>query len=249
MPSVVARRKPTSPVEQWLAGRGWKSFPFQREVWQAVAEQRSGMLHATTGSGKTYAVWLGILANLLERHPPEPHAQPNGKKTAAESLRVIWLTPMRALASDTKRALTEPLAALAPGWTIGLRTGDTSSGERARQDRRFPTVLVTTPESLTLMLTRNDPRADLQSVEYVVVDEWHELIGSKRGVQAQLALARLRRFNPGLVTWGLSATLGNLEQAMEVLCGSNAQPACALVRGRIDKKLVIDTLLPPDPGK
>jgi ATP-dependent Lhr-like helicase len=227
-------------VEQWLAGRGWKSFPFQREVWQAMAQGRSGMLHATTGSGKTYAVWLGMLAQLLRRHPPERQAEP---------LRVIWLTPMRALASDTTRALTEPLAALAPSWTIGQRTGDTSSAERARQDRRFPTVLVTTPESLTLMLTRNDPRAELQGVEYVVVDEWHELIGSKRGVQAQLALARLRRFNPQLVTWGLSATLGNLEQAMAVLCGPDAEPEPQLVRGRIDKKLVIDTLIPPDPGK
>lgn len=230
------------PVDQWLAGRGWQSFPFQREVWQAIAEGRSGMLHATTGSGKTYAVWLGMLAALLLRHPP-------GSKAAAEPLRMIWLTPMRALASDTTRALTQPLAALAPSWSIGQRTGDTSSAERARQDRRFPTVLVTTPESLTLMLTRNNAREELQSVEYVVVDEWHELIGSKRGVQTQLALARLRLFNPQLVTWGLSATLGNLEQAMAVLCGSTAGPAPQLVRGRVDKKLVIDTLIPPDPGK
>ena len=240
-----------SPVDQWLAGRGWKSFPFQREVWQAIAEGRSGMLHATTGSGKTYAVWLGMLAALLLRHPPakKAAAEPRARQAAAEPLRVLWLTPMRALASDTTRALTQPLAALAPSWTIGQRTGDTSSAERARQDRRFPTVLVTTPESLTLMLTRNDPRAELQSVEYVVVDEWHELIGSKRGVQTQLALARLRRFNPQLVTWGLSATLGNLEQAMDVLCGTTPGPAPKLVRGRVDKKLVIDTLIPPDPGK
>ena len=253
-------------MEQWLAGRGWTSFPFQREVWQAIADGRSGMLHATTGSGKTYAVWLGILAALLWRHPA---AEPQPKKATAEPLRVLWLTPMRALASDTTRALTEPLTALAPGWSIGQRTGDTPAGERARQDRRFPTVLVTTPESLTLMLTRDNPREELQGVGYVVVDEWHELIGSKRGVQAQLAIARLWRFNPQLVVWGLSATLGNLQQAMEVLCypglrgagltGPGVEPgltalrvemtAPALVRGRIDKKLVIDTLIPPDPGK
>src|SRR5205085_8820651 len=135
---------------------------------------------------------------------------------AAEPLRAIWLTPMRALASDTTKAITQPLRDLAPNWTIGLRTGDTASTERAKQDRRMPTVLVTTPESLTLMLTRENAREVLAQVEYGVIDEWHELIGSKRGVQAQLALARLRRFNPGLVTWGLSATLGNLEQAMQV---------------------------------
>jgi ATP-dependent Lhr-like helicase len=224
----------------WLAGRGWEAFTFQLEVWQAVAEGRSGMLHATTGSGKTYAVWLGMLDALLQRHPPGRSAEP---------LRVLWLTPMRALASDTAKALAAPLRDLAPNWTIGLRTGDTPSAERARQDRRMPTVLVTTPESLTLMLTREHARGELASVGYVVVDEWHELIGSKRGVQAQLALARLRGFHPGLVTWGLSATLGNLEQAMQVLCGPEPHPPPRLVRGRIDKTLVIDTLIPPDPGK
>ena len=236
----AARDSQDRPGARWLRERGWQPFAFQREVWQAVAEGRSGMLHATTGSGKTYAVWLGMLDALLARHPP-------GR--AAEPLRAIWLTPMRALASDTAKALAEPLRALAPTWSIGLRTGDTPSAERARQDRRMPTVLVTTPESLTLMLTREHGRQELAGVEFVVVDEWHELIGSKRGVQAQLALARLRNFHPGLVTWGLSATLGNLEQALQVLCGPDDQPAPRLVRGKIDKTLVIDTLIPPDPGK
>ncbi len=235
---------PERPVQQWMAQRGWQPFEFQREVWQAIAQGRSGMLHATTGSGKTYAVWLGMLDELLRRHPPSRGAEP---------LRAIWLTPMRALASDTTRALAEPVRALAPEWTIGQRTGDTPSAERARQDRRFPTVLVTTPESLTLMLTRANVREELQGVEYVIVDEWHELIGSKRGVQAQLAIARLWKFNPRLAAWGLSATLGNLQEAMEVLCYPGLlapdAPAPKLVRGRIDKTLIIDTLLPVDPGK
>jgi ATP-dependent Lhr-like helicase len=222
-------------VQDWLAARAWQAFDFQRQVWEAVAQGRSGLLHATTGSGKTYAVWLGMLQSLLDRHPP-------GRD--AERLRVIWLTPMRALAADTAKALAEPLRALAPNWTLGMRTGDTPSAERARQDRRFPTVLITTPESLSLMLTREHAREELAGVEFAVVDEWHELIGSKRGVQTQLALARLRRWNPALASWGLSATLGNLQQAMQVLCGDGV-----LVQGRIDKDLVIDTLIPPDPGK
>jgi ATP-dependent helicase Lhr and Lhr-like helicase len=242
-PSGLAATASLDAVQQWLAERGWTPFDFQREVWQAIDHGRGGMLHATTGSGKTYAVWLGMLARLLRRHGAHRGAQP---------LRAIWLTPMRALASDTTKALTQPLRELAPDWTIGQRTGDTPSAERARQDRRFPTVLVTTPESLTLMLTREHAREELQGVEHVVVDEWHELIGSKRGVQAQLALARLWRFNPQLVVWGLSATLGNLQEAMEVLCHPGllaAKTRPALVRGKIDKNLVIDTLIPPDPGK
>ena len=229
-----------SAVMQWLAARGWQAFDFQREVWAAVAAGRSGLLHATTGSGKTYAVWLGVLAVLLQRHPPGRQPQP---------LRVLWITPMRALASDTTRALAEPLQALSANWTIGQRTGDTSSSERARQDRRLPTALVTTPESLSLLLSREQSRNELQDVAYVVCDEWHELIGTKRGVQVQLALARLRRFNPALVTWGLSATLGNSEHAMAVLCGLQPARPPLLVRGRMDKPLVIDTLIPPDPGR
>jgi ATP-dependent Lhr-like helicase len=230
-------------VDRWLAARGWQPFDFQREAWAAIAQGRSGMLHATTGSGKTYAVWLGMLQALLERHPPAKSAQP---------LRVIWLTPMRALASDTAKALAEPMRDLAPNWTLGMRTGDTPAAERARQDRRFPTVLVTTPESLSLMLTREDSREELASVEFVVVDEWHELVANKRGVQAQLAIARLWRFNTKLVAWGLSATLGNLEEAMDILClpgRAQGAPAPQLVRGKIDKDLVIDTLIPHEPGR
>ncbi|HKX42541.1 MAG TPA: ligase-associated DNA damage response DEXH box helicase, partial [Burkholderiaceae bacterium] len=170
------------------------------------------------------------------------------------------LTPMRALATDSLRAITPPAQALLPRWSISLRTGDTPPAERARQDRRFPTALVTTPESLSLMLTREDARAELANVHTVIVDEWHELMGNKRGVQVQLALARLRGWNPELLTWGLSATLGNLEEAMQVLLANGGtapggahlaprRPAGVLVRGRIDKSLVIDTLLPEHPGR
>lgn len=216
-------------ADAWFADGGMTPFPFQREVWAAMAGGRSGLLHATTGSGKTYAVWMGALA----------------RARAGPGLQVLWITPMRALAADTTRALERPLPTLSPTWRVGQRTGDTPSSERARQERRWPPALVTTPESLSLMLTRDHARDELAGVHTVVVDEWHELIGSKRGVQVQLALARLRRWNPGLVAWGLSATLGNLDESMATLCG----PGGTLVRGRIDKTLVVDTLLPAEPGR
>jgi ATP-dependent Lhr-like helicase len=217
-------------AKAWFTARGWHAFDFQQEVWSSMARGRSGLLHATTGSGKTYAVWMGALARAV----PGP------------GLQALWLTPMRALAADTARALQQPLEALAPGWTVGLRTGDTPSAERARQDRRWPAALVTTPESLSLMLTREQARNELGGVQTVVVDEWHELIGSKRGVQVQLALARLRRWNPQLVVWGLSATLGNLAEAMHTLVGDEQG---LLVQGRVEKALLIDTLLPHEPGR
>jgi ATP-dependent Lhr-like helicase len=218
-------------AEDWFAGRGFTPFPFQREVWAAIARGESGLLHATTGSGKTYAAWLGALA-LVQPRP---------------GLQILWLTPMRALAADTTRALALPLPALAPFARVAARTGDTPSTERARQERSPPTALVTTPESLTLMLTRASAASDLGGVRVVVVDEWHELIGNKRGVQVQLALARLKRWNPALAVWGLSATLGNLDEALHTLLG--ARTPGQLVRGRVDKTLVVDTLLPADPGR
>src|ERR1700753_2329284 len=142
-----------------------------------------------------------------------------------DQLRVLWVTPMRALAADTERSLREAFdgfaegALGAPTWRIAARTGDTSSSERASLTKRPPRLLVTTPESLTLMLAQDRARETFASLSFVVVDEWHELLGNKRGVQTQLALARLRHFSPGLATWGLSATLGNLEEARRVLLG------------------------------
>ena len=249
-----------SAADAWFARRGWTPFDFQREVWAAMAEGRGGLLHATTGAGKTYAVALGALARAAALGGPAVAALAGkttgmtlGKTTGktAPAAGVLWITPMRALAADTQRALAAPLADLAPAWTIGLRTGDTTSGERAKQDRRLPTVLVSTPESLTLLLTRPDAAERLHSVHTVVVDEWHELVGNKRGVQVQLLLARLAGWNPRLLVWGLSATLGNLDGAMAMLLGprppGDAPPV--LVRGRIDKTLLIDTLLPPNPGR
>ncbi|WP_028997410.1 ligase-associated DNA damage response DEXH box helicase [Azohydromonas australica] len=221
---------PGATAEAWFAAQGWTPFAFQREVWAAMAAGESGLLHATTGSGKTYAVWLGALA----------------RRSAAAGLQVLWITPMRALASDTAQALARPLPDVAPGFGLAQRTGDTTAAERQRQERQRPQALVTTPESLSLLLTRADAEAELRHVHTVVVDEWHELIGSKRGVQVQLALARLRRWNPRLLTWGLSATLGNLEEAMSTLAGTGG---ARLVQGRIDKRLVIDTLLPEAPAR
>ena len=229
----------STTAEAWFSARGWSPHGFQREVWAAMAAGDSGLLHATTGAGKTYAVWFGALARAQAR-------QVVAGGRGAPPLGVLWITPMRALAADTLRAITTPLADLAPAWTTGIRTGDTGSAERARQDRRWPTALVTTPESLSLMLTREQAREELAGVHTVIVDEWHELLGSKRGVQLQLALARLKAWQADRVVWGLSATLGNLDEALLTLTGG--QPG-RLVRGVIDKTLIIDTLLPDEPGR
>mgnify|MGYP000343699179 CR=1 FL=1 len=225
-------------AKQWFATQGWKPFAFQKEVWAAVKAGQSGLLHASTGAGKTYALWFAALNRFAITRPPAT----GKRKPPAEPLSVLWITPMRALAADSARALQAPLEALHIPWSVGLRTGDTSSSERARQTRRQPTALVTTPESLTLMLARADSETSLAHLRMVIVDEWHELIGNKRGVQLQLALARLRRWHPELMVWGISATLGNQAHALEVLV---PQGGGVNVQGQTAKALKVDTLLPP----
>ena len=216
--------------DAWFAARGWSVFSFQRAVWQAALAGPSGLLHASTGAGKTYAVWFAALQRSLA-----------GKRSSKGGLRVLWLTPMRALAADTQRTLEQSAAELAPGWTIGARTGDTGSAERARQSRSLPSCLITTPESLSLLLSHPATGEQFSHLDMVIVDEWHELMGSKRGVQVQLALARLRRWRPQLVVWGLSATMGNLPLARDVLLGAGRG---TLVEGDLRKEIVVDTLIP-----
>ena len=222
----MSKSRMAQAVDAWFAARGWKVFPFQRAVWRAALAGESGLLHANTGAGKTYAVWF---AALLRGAMP------------GKGLRVLWITPMRALAADTQRALEESAAALSPGWSIGARTGDTGSAERARQARSLPSALITTPESLSLLLSHAAAEAQFARLDMVIVDEWHELMGSKRGVQVQLALARLRHWRPELVVWGLSATMGNLELARAVLLGEGKG---VLVEGDLRKEIRVDTLIP-----
>jgi ATP-dependent Lhr-like helicase len=230
-------------VRDWFGEHDWTPFEFQEEVWRAYLRGESVLIHAATGTGKTYAAWIGPILEWLRDYPASAAASRRG----AAPLRVLWITPLRALAGDTEDALRAPVEDLGLPWTVESRTGDTPARVRARQRERLPTALVTTPESLSLLLTRDDAPALFDHLELVVVDEWHELMASKRGVQTELALARLRRFRPGLRTFGLSATLGNLDTARDALLG--VDPAGTprpgrIVQGLVPKALEVDALIP-----
>jgi len=220
------------PARAWFASQRWSPFPFQEEVWSAFASGESGLLHAPTGMGKTYAACIPPLVLGAAGTPDAP------------PLSALWITPLRALAVDTGLALARAASALQPTWSVDVRTGDTAPSARARQDRRLPTALVTTPESLTLMLSRADWRERLAQLSCVIVDEWHELMSSKRGVQVELALARLRALRPDLRVWGLSATLANLDEALQCLTGVHAARG-RIVKGLDVKAIEIATAHPP----
>ena len=190
----------------WFASRGQTPFEFQERLWRAYWAGESGLLNATTGTGKTLAAWMGPL---LEAVPAG-----NGR-----GIGVLWITPLRALARDLERALQEPLKFLGSSWRVEQRTGDTSSARRARQKARPPEALITTPESLSLLLTQGAMLPALSTVRAIIVDEWHEFMGTKRGVQLELVISRLRSLSPHLRVWGLSATLPDLGGAMRALLG------------------------------
>jgi ATP-dependent Lhr-like helicase len=272
-------------VLAWFRRRGWKPFDFQREVWEAYLRGESGLVHAPTGVGKTYAVWMGPLAEQMAeaatlkkvtgrsrrtmRGDSAAGAKtgagaaaiqvveksPKAKKSARNStlpLRVLWLTPLRALANDSVQALRTPVEELRLPWSVELRTGDTSQSLKAQQRDRLPTALVTTPESLSLLLSYPDAKERFSSLRCVIVDEWHELLGTKRGVQVELALARLRRWSENLRVWGLSATLGNLEEARDVLIPpqvdalEEVRSSARLISSALTKKIAVETLIPED---
>ncbi len=240
-----AGRDPLDCVRAWFTSEGWQPFPFQEEVWQAYLAGESGLIHAATGTGKTYAAWMGPVLDWLRDYPEGRRGSGSAgqqRRIVAPPLRVLWITPLRALAADTEDALRAPIEDLGLPWTVESRTGDTAPSIRARQSKRLPTALVTTPESLALLLTRADAATLFDHLELVVVDEWHELMASKRGVQVELALARLRRWRPALRTWGLSATLGNLDTAREALLGVGA--GGRIIRGLVPKALEVDSLIP-----
>ena len=185
-----------------------------------------------TSTGKTYAVWAPPLMDWMDKNP-------NKKK--APRLKILWLTPP-CFGRGYKRSLNELVNGLELSWTVESRTGDLSSALKAKQRKKFPSALVTTPESLSLLLSYSDTKDSFSELEAVIVDEWHELLSTKRGTQTELCLARLRKWNPNLKTWGLSATLGNLQQAMCTLLGENASGV--LVNGGINKKFIVKTVIP-----
>ena len=224
-----------SEISQFYGRRDWRPAPFQRQTWDAFARGESGLIHAPTGTGKTLAAWFGPVIQHLKQGVREPHG-----------LRVLWITPMRALAADTEKALAETIEDLDLPWTVARRTGDSTAAQRAKLRKSPPTALITTPESLSLLLTYADFQPKLRNIDCVIVDEWHELVGSKRGVQLELCLARLRGLNPGLKTWGMSATIGNLEEAARVLLGPEHDAQPTMIVAKQKKRIEIEAMIPDD---
>ncbi|MFN2261079.1 MAG: ligase-associated DNA damage response DEXH box helicase [Psychroflexus sp.] len=222
-----------SIFEQWFSSKNWTPFGFQKDTWQAFSKGKHGLLNAPTGSGKTYALWVPILANINARN----------SKTG---LQAVWITPLRALSIEIKQAAEQLIDDLKFDISVGIRTGDTPQKERAKQSRKMPNLLITTPESLHLLLASKNYPKTFQNCFAIVIDEWHELLGTKRGVQTELALSRLKTISKTLRIWGISATIGNLNQAREVLLGHNSESLknSVLIKSNLNKNIQVESIIP-----
>lgn len=220
----------------WFKNQKWKAHAFQQETWKAMLDGYSGLINAPTGSGKTYSAWFGILLEYLKKYP-------DYKTKKKPGLQAIWITPIRALAKEIQYSTTRSCIDLEIPFEVAIRSGDTTSAQKTKQKKNMPQLLVTTPESLHLLLSQKGYVEVFKDLSTVVVDEWHELIGSKRGVQMELALSRLKGLNPELKIWGISATIGNLEEAKDVLLGNYGSPT-KMIRAELPKRVEIETIFP-----
>lgn len=234
-------------ISDWFNARKWEQFAFQKEMEEAYLGGYSGLLNAPTGSGKTFAMFLPFIASYINAHPDDYQTRKNN------GLQLLWITPLRALTNDIRKAMQTVVDDLGLPWKVATRTGDTSAKEKAELKKRQPEVLLTTPESLHIMLATKDYPKLFENLQALVIDEWHELLGTKRGVQMELGLSRLKGLerlksnsgNQQLKIWGISATIGNLEQAAEVLLGSDiSADRIRLVRANLGKKIIIESVIP-----
>jgi ATP-dependent helicase Lhr and Lhr-like helicase len=228
-------------INKWLEKKNFHPFEFQEQTWEQIMQGGSGLVNAPTGCGKTFSVFLGTLIQYINQHPNQYQSKAPGH------LQLLWITPLRALAKDIGRAMEAVLAELEIPWTVGIRNGDTSTSERQKQKRKVPEILIITPESLHLLLAQKDCSSVFAHLQWVAVDEWHELMGSKRGVQVELAITRLigMQVKHTICLWGISATIGNLEEAKEVLLAPLQETGC-IIRAVIDKKIEVHSIIPDE---
>lgn len=212
----------------FFAARKWTPFEFQIEAWKWFEGGGDALVNAPTGSGKTYSVLV-------------PAVLSGGE---SGGLRVLWITPIRALAKEIHGSAERLLEHMDHGWRCGIRTGDTPASEKQKQDRRLPEILVTTPESLHVLLAKKGAEKRFGGLQALVVDEWHDLLGTKRGVQMELAASVLKGLAPAVRIWGISATIGNLAEARDVLMGQDRNDGARIIRSEIAKRIRVESVMP-----
>lgn len=229
-------------IKAWLKASKKRPFDFQKEAWDYYLQGYNGLVNAPTGFGKTFSLFLAVVIEGLNEQARATNPKRNN------GLRLIWITPLRSLAKDIARAMREALAEIALDWQVGVRNGDTTQAEKLQQKKNLPEILLITPESLHLLLAQKGTTLLFKNLKCIVADEWHELLGSKRGVLVELAISRIKGLqkannNQQLRVWGISATIGNIEEALEVI-SPETDAKKIIVRAKLEKKITIKSILP-----
>lgn len=230
-------------VIEWLKADHKKPFDFQKEAWVHYLDGYSGLVNAPTGFGKTFSLFLAVVIEGLNNQEKEQSHSKN-------KLQLIWITPLRSLAKDIARAMREVLLELELDWQVAVRNGDTTQAEKAKQKKSMPEVLLITPESMHLLLAQKGSSSLFQNLKCIVADEWHELLGSKRGVMVELAISRIKGLQKAntatrLRIWGISATIGNIEEALDVIEPDKTAKRI-IIRSKLNKKITIKSIIPDD---
>ena len=220
-------------IKNWMAQKDFAPFTFQLETWEKFYKNYSGMVVAPTGFGKTYSVFLAVIIDFL-----------NFPEKYGDGLKLLWITPLRALAKDIAKAMKEAIDEIGLDWSVGVRNGDTPISERTSQTKKMPDILLVTPESLHLLLAQKNNQRYFKNLKCIAVDEWHELLGGKRGVLTELALSRLTSYQKKIRIWGITATIGNLDEALEVLLPYKTKKTKVVAKEK--KKIDIIAVLPDE---
>jgi ATP-dependent Lhr-like helicase len=220
-------------IKKWMDAQNREPFGFQAETWFKFSNNYSGMVVAPTGFGKTFSVFLAVVIDFMNH--------PENYKTG---LKLLWITPLRALAKDIAKAMSEALEEIGLEWEVAVRNGDTSAAMRAKQTKKMPDILIITPESLHLLLAQKQNQKFFKNLQCIVVDEWHELLSSKRGVMTELAVSRILSYQKKLRIWGITATIGNLDEAMDVLIPYELKKTKVIAKEK--KKIEIKSVFPED---
>ncbi len=219
-------------IENWMHQNDWQSFDFQYKTWSKYYTKHSGLVVAPTGFGKTFSVFLAVVIDYINH----PEAYKKG-------LKLIWVSPLRSLAKDLAKAMTNAVEDIGLDWQVEVRNGDTPTNIKRKQERLMPDVLITTPETLHLMFSQKKNSRWFKHLNCITVDEWHELLGNKRGVLTELAISRLKQLSPKLQIWGITATIGNLDEAQQVLMPYKDLKTIQ-IKAKLKKKIDIISVLP-----
>ena len=228
----ILNKNSIKTIKKFFTKNNWKPLPYQVESWEEFLNGKNGIIQVPTGCGKTYAALMGPLSKL--------------KDTSKHSgLGILLITPLKALSRDLKNAISLAAHHFSEEITVAIRNGDTSSYEKKKQILNPPNILITTPESLSLLLSNKESNKIFSNLFSIIIDEWHELMGSKRGNQCELLLSWLRGNKKDLQIWAMSATIGNVKEAARAIVGINSEMP-KVISTNIQKEIEIYSVCPEE---